>query len=93
MNGLYMPVYTYLENKFIILGNPCYETHEEAIKRGVADGFALMAKQDVGVVSGESFRIPFSEAEGVWMVNCSFPGHEVAVFEGPVWDEELGDED
>lgn len=92
MKGLWMPVYMYRENKFFIVGNPVYETGREAISHGVGDGFSLLMIDGVSWCGSEAYCIPFTEEEGEWIINAHFPTHEVAIFSGPIWDEEIGDE-
>lgn len=97
MEGLWMPVYVFEGNKFIIIGNPCYETEVEAKSKGIADGIELMAKAEVGCLSNEAYCIPFSEDDADWMLNCHIeldtePSFEIAVFAGPDYDKEFEDE-
>lgn len=97
MAGLYMPVYSFEGNKFIVIGNPCYDTEQEAIDAGLADGVIMMMQGNIQLLP-ETYKIPFEEEESEWMLNMELrldtgSAYEVAIFAGPVYDAEDFDED
>lgn len=89
-DGLWMPVYEFEENRFIVIGNPCYDTKQEAINAVVRDGFEMMCAENISAVTSTAFCIPFREEDAVWLLNCQLlADFEVAVFSGPLYDEEV----
>jgi len=88
----YMPVYLHNGNKFFIVGNQCYSSAEEAMGYAVGDGFEMMCNEGVSCLPKETFGIPTCEEDAMWLLDCELHGRTVAVYSGPLYDEEITDE-
>ena len=88
----YNPKYAWNGNEFMIMSNPCYETHDNAVKHGLGDGLELMAiDTDIGFTN-DTVRIATSEEEGVRMVTAWLHGVFIGCVAGPLYDEVVTDE-
>ena len=97
MGGFFMPVYSFKGNKFVVMGNRCYDTEQEAIDAGLPDGITMLMEADVSLVP-EAYHIPLKEEDAQWILNSRLitdigSVYEVAIFAGPEYDAEDFGED